>query len=472
MPANTAPSVFGNYTFKTNTPLPVGFVLPAGMSVNLAAPGDRQVWATSAMLAPGSESWSMRLVAGADLAAADGHVLQTPANLGNSGNVILNDPFNVGLAGSATQSAGVSVVRTGTGALEILAGGNYQQQSPFGVYTAGTAIAATGTPANSPYEIPRGLAPDGSVLGLINADYDSTLNAQRMYYAEKGGDFLLVAQGDIGGNMKPDDSTLIGNWLWRQGGNGQAAAWGINFGSYVGDLGSGTSFIGLDAFSGLGTLGGGNVTLVAGRDIGNAGQGIVVAVGGSGRVMADGSLVQTGGGTLSVTAGRNVGTGGNQFVNLRGDTNVAAGSFGTLTANQFGYDGVNDPRPLDSLKPYAMQAQAGGSFAPGDGTINLQTRGDLAMGNIDDPGRVGLGQQTATDVAGTQQATWFTLWTPSTAVNLMAGGGDISPISGGIGNTPTTYLPPIFRAVAANGSIYLTPSSTDAASPEPNLGRA
>ncbi len=243
----------------------------------------------------------MRLVAGADLAAADSRVLQTSANLGNSGNVVLNDPFTIGLAGSAAPSAGVSVVRTGTGDLEILAGGNYQQQSPFGVYTAGTAIAV-----DSVYNVDRGKVPDNtvpdgsSVLGAANAAYEGTLRdvngdyLPRMYYAENGGDFLLVTQGDIGGNLKPGDSTLIGNWLWRQGGNGQATAWGINFGSYVGNLGSGNLFIGLDAFSGLGTLGGGNVTLVAGRDIGDAGQGIVAAVGGSGRVMADGTLVQTG----------------------------------------------------------------------------------------------------------------------------------------------------------------------------------
>ncbi len=116
--------------------------------------------------------------------------------------------------------------------------------------------------------------------------------------------------------------------MWRQGGNGQATAWGINFGSYIADLSFSGPSIALDAFSGMGALGGGNVTLIAGHDIGDAGQGIVVAVGGSGRVMADGSLVQTGGGTLSVTAGGSVGIGGNQFVNLRGDTNVAAGSFG------------------------------------------------------------------------------------------------------------------------------------------------
>ncbi len=120
------------------------------------------------MLAPGTQSWSMRLVGGADLASADSRTLQTSSNLAGTGNVVLNDPFKVNLTGSGSPSNGVSVVRTGTGDLEILAGGNYTQSSPFGVYTAGTAIAETGTPANSDYNRERSLMPDGTVLGAAN----------------------------------------------------------------------------------------------------------------------------------------------------------------------------------------------------------------------------------------------------------------------------------------------------------------
>jgi filamentous hemagglutinin family protein len=463
--ANADRFLLGTYTFAQPTPIAIGTVLPAGMNVtSLTAPGDRQVWAIAPMLAPGSQSWSMRLVGGADLASADSRTLQSVTSLAGSGNVVLNDPFNIDLVGTGSPSAGVSVIRTGTGDLEILAGGDYRQDSPFGVYTAGTAIFATGTAANDPYNVGRGLMPDGTVLGDGNSAYAATINAQRTYYTEHGGDLLLSAQGDIGGKVTPD-STSVGDWLWRQGGAGinQATAWGINFGSYVADFSDdGTPHLGLAAFAGVGALGGGNVTLTAGRDIGGAGQGIVVAIGGSGRVMSDGSLVQTGGGTLSVTAGRNVGTGGNQFVNLRGDTDVASGSFGTLTSTNFGYSSSDiDPRQLNSLIPYGMTAVAGGSFAPGDGTVAIRTRSDLALGTIDDPGRVGLRQDTAASTGSDSGsgATSFVLWTDKTAIDLFAAGGDVSPLSvdqGSGGGLSTLFLPSILRAVAPGGGIYLT----------------
>ncbi len=450
-PANTDIYFLIGYTFAQPVALPVGTVLPAGMNVaSLTAAGDRKVWAIAPMLTPGTQSWSMRLVGGADLGSADsrGLMSMTALQSSGSGNVVLNDPFSIGLTGTGGPSVGVSVVRTGTGDLDILAGGNYQQSSPFGVYTAGSAITV-----DAAYNVGRATLPDGTVLGAANSAYADTLNPQRMYYTGSGGDVLVMAQGDIGGMLTPS-SNLVGNWLWRQGGAGigQATAWGINFGSYTSDAGFGGSgpFLGLAAFSGIGALGGGNVTLTAGGNIGNAGQGIVAAVGGSGRVLADGTLAQTGGGTLSVTAGGNIGTGGNQFVDLRGNTNVAAGSFGSSTLTNFGYNN-SDPRPLNPLTPYAVTRIAGGSFAVGDGVIDIRTRGDLAMGGVDDPGRVGLGQLTdaATAAGPGQGASWFTLWTDKTAIDLFAAGGSLSPFGG------SNLLPSLLRAVAANGSIYL-----------------
>ncbi len=228
LPPKTDLYVFSGYTFNKDTKLPVGTILPAGSIVtSLTGPGDRQVLATAPMLAAGTQSWSMRLVGGADLASADSRALQSTGALSGSGNVVLNDPFSVTI--KAMPTPGVSVVRTGTGDLEILAGGSYDQKTPFGVYTAGTAIAETGTAANDPYNLGRGLLSDGTVLGTANGAYEATLGSQRMYYTEHGGDLLLVAQGDIGGALTPA-ATEVGSWLWRQGGSeiGQRTAWGLS----------------------------------------------------------------------------------------------------------------------------------------------------------------------------------------------------------------------------------------------------
>ncbi len=479
-PANTDMTILLGGTITQPIQLPVGTVLPyyfALSDITLTGPGDRKVWVSSAMQAPGAQSWSMRLVGGADLAGVDSRALQATTQLANgTGNVVLSDPYTINLIGTGTSSVGVSVVRTGTGSLEILAGGSYRQDSPYGVYTAGTAIAVDGT-----YNIGRALAADGTVFGSIdnpqNTGYEDTLKdlngnyLPRMYYTENGGDVLLMAQGDIGGKLKgaagvKSDSAAIGDWLLRQGGNGQSTGWGISFGGYVAPNSGGGPKVGLAAFSGIGALGGGNVTLRAGGDIGDAGQGVVVAIGGSGRVTADGQLIQTGGGSLSVVAGGNVGTGGNQFVNLRGDTQVATGDFGSTIGRSYGYNGVVDPRQLDLLKNYSVAAVAGGSFAPGDGAVTVRARGDLAMGNIDDPGRV-LVQDTDGGMNGVSNTTWFTLWTGRTVVDLMAAGGAASPLSP---DQLTQMLPSVLRVAAATGDILLDPAQNGNAlmMPSPN----
>ncbi|MDI4234141.1 filamentous hemagglutinin family protein [Bradyrhizobium sp. Arg237L] len=411
----------------------------------------RPNYAVAPMLAPGSMSWSMRLVGGADITAADSRVLQIATALGGLGNVTLDDPHTVG----AAARLGQSVARTGTGDLEILAGGNYNQLSPYGVYTAGSSIAV-----DAAYNAPRSQFVEDNVLGW------SDTPDQRMYYTTGGGDLVLRAQGNIRGT-RATSSLEVGDWLWRQGAAelGQATAWGINFGSYTAMP---TSYLGpqamLSGFSGVGTLGGGRVTVNAGGDIGDAGQGIVIAVGSSGRVKADGSLVQTGGGSLSVTASGSIGTGGNQFVNLRGDTRIATGDFGSLIGTYYAF-AADNPLPLDTLKPYSMTRIAGGSLVPGDGVIDLRARGDIALGTILDPGRVGLTGLTQSSLgASIGVATSFTLWTQNTAVNLFAAGGNASPLSPdqGYQGTSTIFNPAIMRTIAGNGSIYLTSGSQGA----------
>ncbi len=218
----------------------------------------------------------------------------------------------------------------------------------------------------------------------------------------------------------------------------------------------------LAGFSGIGALGGGNVTLRAGGDIGDAGTGVIVAVGGSGRVLPDGSLTQTGGGTLTVTAGGNIGTGGNEFVDLRGDTNVEADNFGYSTVSSFGWNS-GDPRTLNSLTPYGSNAVDGGIFAPGDGNVNVRARENLVMGPLQNPGLVGVEQQTAVTgedaQPGEQAVTWFSLWSNKTAVNMFAGGGDLTPFSQAASTgDPTDFLPPILNGIAPSGDIFLNVS--------------
>jgi filamentous hemagglutinin family protein len=426
-------------------------------------------WATAPMLAPGMESWSMRLVAGADLGSADTHALHPASQLNGTGNITLDDSHLIGLA-TPTPVQGISVIRTGTGNMELLAGGNYVQNTPFGVYTAGTAIDDA---SSAPFNVGRALQDDGTVLGGANSAYEANLNSTRMWMPTHGGDFTLAAQGDILGYQAPD-SQAVGDWLWRQGGAGlnQPTAWGINFGSYVFDSAADfPQFLQTLGFTGVGSLGGGNVTVRAGGNIGvpngvTAGAGsrsLVVAAAGSGRVV-DGQVVQTGGGTLDVTAGGQIN--GGLFAGLRGDTDVTAGSVGTEVLQGYGYR-LRDQRPLDPYTPYAGRSSGELSFAPGDGAVQVRTLGDLAINTVIDPGR----DYSPSETAGTNAdgvtgfgATWFTLWTPATQIDLVSAGGNLTPVAG------SAIIPSVLHAAALGGSIYYGLSGQVTLMPSPNSG--
>lgn len=469
--------LYGTVTITAGTVLTS--TVPGGADITLNGPRAQpgRMWALSSLLAPGTLSASIRLVSGADLQAADTRALRTAAQLVGSGDMVLNDPHNA----TSTELVPVqapSVVRTGTGDLDLYVGGNYRQESLYGVYTAGTQVAGTG--ADSGYNAPRAVQPDGTVLGanygVAGSDYESALSAQRMWFTQNGGDFTLSAQGDITGYMHPESSS-VGDWLWRQGGAelGQRTAWGLNFGSYVidHDDAGGVAALGLAAYSGVGALGGGNATIRAGRNIGVAGDptsGLVAAVGGSGRVTDSGTLLQTGGGTLAVSAGGQISFG--LYTDLRGDVALSAADLGTLVLQGYGTPNVGDPRAAQAYTAYRSARSNAVNFAPGDGVLRVRTLGDAVLNALVDPGRVGERAETQamSGDAGGSMASWFTLWTNRTAVDLTSLGGNVSPFGDlnlnsdvfDIGNV-TAILPGRISAVAAGGSIYYTGANLQAA---------
>ena len=121
-----------------------------------------------------------------------------------------------------------------------------------------------------------------------------------------------------------------------------------------------------------------------------------------------------------------------------------------------------------------MASATGGLvLAPGDATVSLNTRGDLVLGAVVDPGRVvPLSTRPYLDTTGLLAPgggiSWFTLWTGRSAIDLHSAGGNLTPgsaateidgsgIATGLDISPTDgrYIyPPILRAVAAGGSMY------------------
>ncbi|WP_285415120.1 filamentous haemagglutinin family protein [Pseudomonas sp. efr-133-TYG-5] len=578
--------------------------------------GDRQGrnWAVASMLPAGSASWSMRVVAGADLDAADtrlvkpvasdGHLLladthygmkvteKAPALVwgeGNLGGFTPGDPVPdeykewcdwapnscvsaprwtwapgnwMGMPDNSpmtdddvlawcgsfpelcvenkpgitvkTRTQMFSVLRTGSADLDVLAAGDVSMASPFGVYTAGTQSQDIDPRFNQP----RGrLSDDGSVLGSADTDYEKLVNGgsdslYQAWYPQWGGNLTVSAGGSVSGDVlgrrglsntletrEQVPSVGVGNWLWRQGtGNAEVpTAWWINFGSYATQplpdqsVDTGAYLVG---FTGFGTLGGGNISLQAGADGGMLralggsgadnlyprGQGLVVAVGSTGRVGSDGRLQLTGGGDMDVRIGGSLNPSLNAragrsgtlaplhdlqgaLINLRGAAQVSGGAMGGINL-QYGsaafLQDARETRPYDLFNATVGSASGGLVLIPGDSGMRINTRGDLVLGGAADPGRVRLQNSTPfTTAAGVEYAggglSAFSLWTDHTAIDLFSAGGNLTPstqmaelVTGsmrpveGSNSSPTDgryVFPSILRAVAAQGSIYAGPSA-------------
>jgi len=402
-----------------------------------------------------------------------------------------------------------SVVRTGTGNLALSAAGDIRLDSLYGIYTAGTA-----TTVDAAYSRPRGKMADGSLLGPSSGDYASATDLYQAWYPEQGGNVLIAAggnlMGDIYGQSKQQSpsTVLTGNWLWRQGTGTTAVdesiptAWWINFGAYVPntDLNNPTKLADLVGFTGIGALGGGNVAIRVGGEAGaitlrggqaesdtgnHRSQGLVVAVGSTGRVGADGSLSLTGGGDIDMRIAGALNpqlslVGSNErhaltgsLIDLRGDLNLTAQAVGGVRLSYGGFVYPFDPRGIDPFTAATSEARSGITLVPGDATMTLQTRGDLVLGGAGDPGRSVVLNDSAYKAGGGIYdgggQTWFSLWTEHSAINIISAGGNLTPSTSAAErmldldrnlNTDQslidgTYLyPPTLRAAALGGSIY------------------
>ena len=349
------------------------------------------------MLSPGSQSWSYRLIAGADFAAADFRRVKPIAALSSSaGSLLLGRntpplplPAN---PNSPNSSANLrqniipnfyQVIRTGTGDIDIAAARDLQLLNPIAaIYTAGTQANAL---AN--FDLPR--LTDIVRNSKLGPTQDPIYPA---YYSLAGGNINISAQRDII-HLVPDaalssliaDSSkeLPSNWLYRRGYidpvTGQFAAthsggeiastsWWVDFSNF---------------FEGVGALGGGNLTLLAGRTISN-----VDAVIPTNARMPKGApdlakLVELGGGDLIVRAGADI-DGGVYYVE-RGKATLSAG--GSIHTNNT-RAGITQASAvaLENAKLVANPT----SWLPttlylGKGSVEVSARGDLLLGSIVNP---------------------------------------------------------------------------------------
>ena len=321
----------------------------------------------AATLNGNARSWSFRLAAGADLAAANPLAVLAPQALDpGQGDLVIDSgrALRTG-AGSITLAAGRDVVFANDGA-----GGG-----------AGLAYVA------------------GRRLGAERAPAASLFAAQtaKPVFSEQGGRLELSAGRDV---VAPEATQLVGNWFWRSGVTSARAG---EAGLFAAD-----SQLAWWAEPGrfqqvLGSFGGGNLLVRAGRDVVNL-QAMVPSAGWvDSRSLAaagSGGMRVINGGDLAVSAGRDL-LGGQFFVG-RGEGRLLAGrTIGLLEAN------TQLQAPILALQ---------------DGQWRLSARDGLTVTNAFNPTAV----PTWTEENRPGRSGTFYTWGASAGVRLWANAGNLA----------------------------------------------
>jgi len=404
-------------------------------------------------------SFSYDFVAGAALGAG-----APPAN--PDAVVPVSNPAAVGMASASVVIGGhtlymdplgnnpiiniPTLVRTGTGSIDIVAAANIafvDQIAPGAVYTAG---ALANTPAGF-------RAPTFSPSYLVNPNGIESQPA----WSSGGGAVTITAGGSIIGiEMPVDDANgsqtglpgaptgqMWNSWYMTYGlSNGtatpfsgcsvacQTAAW-INFATF---------------FQGFGALGGGNVTLTAGADIADVGASLpetLVVSGGTGALDKNGNLIPPvatyyGGGNLVVKAGGNL---------LSSDFLVGRGSGLIQVGGAVQADPLN---PITGTPTDLIQVQSGSIagqiplpllLAVQDGFITVAARGAVTLGNVYDPASL-PSDATSREAPGSLPGggrgldnplfgNFFTSYGPGSGVALTSVAGDVTALTISAGTT-------------------------------------
>ena len=349
------------------------------------------------------KTWNLRLVGGADLAAADAMATLSPASADGHGSVIL--------------SSNASKVRTGTGSIDIAAALDFRMDTPQSlVYTAGRIGAA-----------------------------DTAVNGNNRW-AVDGGDVRIRAGRDAVGNS----DEWITEWLRRprSASSTTAAEWWAYRPNFQ---------------QGLGTLGGGDISIDAGHDIRNLSA--MLPTTGRSVTLANGSrtLDVQGGGDLSISAGHDL-IGGSYLIGRGAGDVHTGGSFGATTPSQV----------------FLMGVSSGG--APAQASFSVQSGDGVAVQSVNNPTVLAqvLSAGTGPSFGGgpTQVVTYFT-YAPDSSVALLSASGSVSVGSQlapgrGLGATRTISdttnngaFPASLEATALAGDVLLGATRSITTFPSP-----
>jgi filamentous hemagglutinin len=345
--------------------------------------------ADAPLLPIGDQSWSYNLTAGADFSAAAFSQVKAGA-----GSVVLGQGAPALQAVSSITTAKPALpsyyyfqtIRTGTGNISIYSGQDVQLLNNLAtIYTAGTqaALLAGFDPPAVPVVAGDSHPYNGPQYSLNGGNVVISALGNIAHYAPAPVNATNVVALDINGKPLVADSSaeLPTSWLYRNedlGANGlfsdtggvvNSTTWWVDF----------TNF-----FEGVGALGGGNVTLNAGKNVLNV-DAVVPTNARQAGVDSNGNLlgptttplVQLGGGDLAVTAGNNI-DGGVYYVERGEGALLAENNIQTNLTRQ-----PHERTTTNTAVPMPTTLFIGGEMADGEGSnISVSAGDNLLLGPV------------------------------------------------------------------------------------------
>ncbi len=309
------------------------------------------------------DSWSYQMTAGADLTGADANSTgqeQNDITITAKTNISQFDPDNQELDLLST------VVRTGTGDIELTASGNVVFDSGKVLNPAGLTVLDPST--NQPFTYTTsvytaGKAQAGSLYGVDPNSPELPLGF--VDYPKKGGSLVINAGYDIKGSIyqKP----TINEWLVVHGGiqdDGIIKAptsWGVDFAKFN---------------QNVGVFGGGNAQVSAGNAIDD----LTVMMPTNGKQISPSKLQVDGGGQLQVSAGGNI----NGGIYLLGRGKGLLTSRGAISGTR---NNSLDPTPGTDVSTITSMADItkGPQLLMGDTQLELRANQGISISGVSDP---------------------------------------------------------------------------------------
>ena len=472
-----------------NNTLSDGFApITQGTAQVFADNGHSLMWLARPMTIQGSlpvntQSWSYRLTAGADFSSSDSRATLDAATLDQlhpgKGSVLVGEFYpavpnsltsgtnaGIGTNGQTADTIRISsntanrgnrfeVVRTGTGGITVSAGRDVQLRNPFAsIYTAGVALPdPTSLFESGDFVLPTlptslSRHPSQTVTGTLGA-------LQQLYPATwtmAGGNISIAARSNIGryalvnGVLTVDSSRQMPtNWLYRRGyvdpstglfsnNGGFGTTTTINNQENINDSATSTTWW-IDFsnfFQSIGTLGGGDISLIAGNDVVNMDAVAPTNARMAGRTKnpAFGAipdspeylnlapdaakLVELGGGDITITANRNI-DGGVYYVERGKGSLDAGGSVTTNAARSPSLGTLNNSASYDPLTWMPTTLFVGKS------SFDVTASGDILLGPVSNPFLMPQGINNKY-----WYKTYFSTFSPDAGVNALSLGGSVT----------------------------------------------